>query len=508
MQISVINEKNTQAVPEKIHGIPMIPFGLLAGFMGEKEIRITELAEEGFCFRIARSHMKSYEKVDTFNGKLKTQNIITDFRICFYNMKKSEYEEIKIFSAYIWEITQESSDDSDDFTEQQAFYAEYCVRTDQEDYKNAVRRLAGEYSRYIRLKLEEEDAQLGHVLTGYPAEKDEEYQETFRKQKARIADQICIQEKADKCLQKPYLKEASGKNPLSTSFSEVEYAIELDNPDLYESYLSESIEDFVKKYWEKNQLSEYELAERIPNRLYIGNQFCHLLFPEEEQLFALMDKAKQESLQLTLSFSYMREYILNGVESILENVDKWCDENHRNVEILVNDWAMADIVKTNTVHLLPCLGTLLNKRKKDPRMKYKCGQTQLYKENNLNAEFYREYLKKEFGIERYEWESCGYIQKFPQGKNSLHFPFYQTNTSQYCPLHAICQTGDRGKQKLIKQCSRPCKNHVLLYPAHLNMAGRYNSLFGIDTKILTNREQIDSYIKDGVIDRLVWNFSN
>ena len=70
MQISVINEKNTQAVPEKIHGIPMIPFGLLAGFMGEKEIRITELAEEGFCFRIARSHMKSYEKVDTFNGKL------------------------------------------------------------------------------------------------------------------------------------------------------------------------------------------------------------------------------------------------------------------------------------------------------------------------------------------------------------------------------------------------------------------------------------------------------
>ena len=32
--------------------VEMIPFGLLAGFYGEKEIRITKLAEEGFCFRL------------------------------------------------------------------------------------------------------------------------------------------------------------------------------------------------------------------------------------------------------------------------------------------------------------------------------------------------------------------------------------------------------------------------------------------------------------------------
>ena len=32
----------------------MIPFGLLAGFVGKKEVRITELSEEGFAFRTAR----------------------------------------------------------------------------------------------------------------------------------------------------------------------------------------------------------------------------------------------------------------------------------------------------------------------------------------------------------------------------------------------------------------------------------------------------------------------
>ena len=33
--------------------IAMIPFGLLSGFMDSKEIRITELGEDGFRFRLA-----------------------------------------------------------------------------------------------------------------------------------------------------------------------------------------------------------------------------------------------------------------------------------------------------------------------------------------------------------------------------------------------------------------------------------------------------------------------
>ena len=36
--------------PADLKGISMIPFGLLAGFMDEKEIRITELAEEGYIY--------------------------------------------------------------------------------------------------------------------------------------------------------------------------------------------------------------------------------------------------------------------------------------------------------------------------------------------------------------------------------------------------------------------------------------------------------------------------
>ena len=48
-----------QEKKERFHGIPMLPYGLLSAVMQEspgnrKEIQITEMAEEGFCFRTAR----------------------------------------------------------------------------------------------------------------------------------------------------------------------------------------------------------------------------------------------------------------------------------------------------------------------------------------------------------------------------------------------------------------------------------------------------------------------
>ena len=60
----------------------------------------------------------------------------------------------------------------------------------------------------------------------------------------------------------------------------------------------------------------------------------------------------------------------------------------------------------------------------------------------------------------------GYEQQIPPGKNSLHIPFYQTNTSQYCPLGAVCETGERGRQKLAKKCPGYCTEYALLYPEH------------------------------------------
>lgn len=455
------------------NGISMIPFGLLSGFMDGKEIRIIELAEEGFRFRLA-------EKAASPES----------FLVCFYDMEQADYHEIEIRNYTI-----EEDNVSSELVE---FCMEYTVLVNNESYRQEVRKLQGQYSRYIRLKLEDDDEELARALTEYPEKKPVNYYSLEERQNYSL-----------------------------------ETAIEIDRPELYREYLQNDIKQLIEQCYEwkritGNQLDSNKQNDSLDNksnighglnlnRIYIGNQFCHLLFPDEKELFMMLEKAYKESLGITIAFSYIREFMLKPIEELINRLAQWCKEKDTCIEIVINDWAMADIIakqnaelaikKSEAInemrqYLIPCLGILLNKRKKDPRFPYKKGDKSLYSQNNLNADFYRKYLQSEFGIQRYEWESCGYEQEFPQGKNSLHLPYYQTNTSQYCPLYAICTTGNRGIQYLVKECSHYCSIYRLSYPKHLNITGRFNSLFGIDKELLNHPEKIKAYANAG-IDRLV-----
>ena len=455
------------------NGISMIPFGLLSGFMDGKEIRIIELAEEGFRFRLS-------EKAASPES----------FLVCFYDMEQADYHEIEIRNYTI-----EEDNVSSELVE---FCMEYTVLVNSESYRQEVRKLQGQYSRYIRLKLEDDDEELARALTEYPEKKPVNYYSLEERQNYSL-----------------------------------ETAIEIDRPELYREYLQNDIKQLIEQCYEWKRITGNQLDSNKKNdspdnksnighglnlnRIYIGNQFCHLLFPDEKELFMMLEKAYKESLGITIAFSYIREFMLKPIEELINRLAQWCKEKDTCIEIVINDWAMADIIakqnaelaikKSEAInemrqYLIPCLGILLNKRKKDPRFPYKKGDKSLYSQNNLNADFYRKYLQSEFGIQRYEWESCGYEQEFPQGKNSLHLPYYQTNTSQYCPLYAICTTGNRGIQYLVKECSHYCSIYRLSYPKHLNITGRFNSLFGIDKELLNHPEKIKAYANAG-IDRLV-----
>lgn len=455
------------------NGISMIPFGLLSGFMDGKEIRIIELAEEGFRFRLS-------EKAASPES----------FLVCFYDMEQADYHEIEIRNYTI-----EEDNVSSELVE---FCMEYTVLVNSESYRQEVRKLQGQYSRYIRLKLEDDDEELARALTEYPEKKPVNYYSLEERQNYSL-----------------------------------ETAIEIDRPELYREYLQNDIKQLIEQCYEWKRITGNQLDSNKQNdspdnksnighglnlnRIYIGNQFCHLLFPDEKELFMMLEKAYKESLGITIAFSYIREFMLKPIEELINRLAQWCKEKDTCIEIVINDWAMADIIakqnaelaikKSEAInemrqYLIPCLGILLNKRKKDPRFPYKKGDKSLYSQNNLNADFYRKYLQSEFGIQRYEWESCGYEQEFPQGKNSLHLPYYQTNTSQYCPLYAICTTGNQGIQYLVKECSHYCSIYRLSYPKHLNITGRFNSLFGIDKELLNHPEKIKAYANAG-IDRLV-----
>ena len=222
--------------------ISMIPFGLLSGFMDGEEIRITELGEDGFRFRLAEECPEPEQ-----------------FLICFYDMKKAGYRRVEIrrfgMSAAEEQCLQDQQPSEKETVKY--FYREYSVRVEQKDYVQEVRRLAGAYNRYIRLKLDGDDGELAKSLTGYPAELDEMHCRSLEEQKKRWFFRES--------------EKASG-NPQNTMGTEelrlldnAEFALELNCTSLYEEYLRQPLQDFLASYWQKNYLTHSYFAGRTPD---------------------------------------------------------------------------------------------------------------------------------------------------------------------------------------------------------------------------------------------------
>lgn len=441
--------------------ISMLPFGILAGYWGDKEVRITAISEYGFQTRLAAP-----ATVEQKNAP---------WELAFYDQKTASYQRILLHDAT---FLQEKEEDFD---------VVYTFATEQEDYRNVVQHLALQYSQYIRWKMEDDDAALAEEMTGYPAEQDAFHLESLEEQKKVWFSGIG--KETFTALQNGFAESGKPRQP-------VELALELDRPEWYKAYLSMESAVFFDAYFRKNQIPDPPLFH--PERLYIGNAFCPHLAPKEEELFAMMDKACRESFSITLTFPFLLEENLSETQARLQHLVRWCEQKNKTIEIVVNDWGTAHLAAQLPVFSL-CLGVLLNKRKKDPRMAYKLGNRTLFEQNSVHAAFYREYLKEEFRMERYEWESCGDTST---GKNSLHLPFYQTNTSQYCPMYATCVEGSRGAQVPIRECPKFCERQAFLYPEHLRMVGRYNSLFGVDLTVL---KRTGAMLELRGVDRVVVN---
>ena len=440
--------------------IESIPSGLVSCIINDKEVTILKMSTESLTIRVL-------EKIE----------YIKLLKISFYNFKDYKYKEIEIKNFTI------NNEDKDEF------YYTYDIFIDDKDYVENVKYIFRDYSKYVNLKVFGEENEFSKEMTGYPREKDYEFYEYYNTQK------------------KEWISNLNYKNFNMDVLNSIEMAITLDNDDLYEKYIDNDKESFKEYYFKKNFLENHMLFNKNIERLYIGNEFCHNLFPSLEDLIKILEKAKEESLNVTLCFTYIRECYIQKTKDIIEKVYDWCKINNFKIEIVINDWGMLKLLKSKENYFTLCLGNLLNKRKKDPRYIYKNGyekNKELLSLNSLNNKKFREFLKDN-NIERYEYESCNYKIAIPEGKHSLHFPFYMTNSSQYCPLYAMCTTMNRGNQKLVKSCPKYCREYVFLYPKHLKMIGKYNSLFAFDDTLLKDKDILEYYINNN-INRLVLNF--
>lgn len=435
--------------------LELVPSGLITCILNNIEVRIIKISKEKIEIRTA-------DKVKDFN----------EIKIEFYIFKENIYKEAILLD---YEIIEERCEE---------FQYVYEINIRDNNYSKLVEESFKNYYEYIKLKVYGDDNEFSKEMVNYPYEKDYDYYDDYAQEK------------------KQWMSEIKHNN-----IDNVELAISLDNHNLYKLYINNNIDEFKSLYYKENYLEDSTLINKYISRLYVGNEFCHNLFPDEKLLMKIIHKAWAENLNVTLSFTYIRECYIEKTKKIIEKLYSLCVENKKAIEVVINDWGMLQVIKDKNDFLVPILGVLLNKRRKDPRYMYKKGYEEdkdLMAKNNLNSNLFGEFLLDN-NISRFEFESCGYDILIPKGSHSLHLPFYVTNVSQYCPLYAMCHNGDRGKQILVDQCPKYCEEYVFTYPKHLKMIGRYNSLFAFDDTILSDSKRLDNYLNNG-IDRLVFNF--
>lgn len=319
----------------------------------------------------------------------------------------------------------------------------------------AIRRALDRYARYVEIKGDWGAAAYAQALTGYPAEEDEVFLPSLQAQR------------------RAWFR---GLSPLPDPGSR-ELAVALNCPELWELYLEHPLENFMAAYARCRELPAGILPPRAPDRLYVGNPYCRLLFPGADALRAILDKAAREGVQI----SFITAELRGGEEPSADALMRLAAA--RDIEWIVNDWGMLERARSHGLRV--SLGPQLNRRRKDPRLIWKAGagaHLELYAENAQNDPAWRAYLRA-FGVERYEFERCGYDCAVPSDVPcALHLPFYCTNAALWCPLRAICARGDRGAQSGAKHCAGWCVENALLYPAHLKMAGRWNALLALDDR--------------------------
>ncbi|MCQ2540389.1 MAG: hypothetical protein MJ114_08105 [Acetatifactor sp.] len=353
------------------------------------------------------------------------------------------------------------------------FQREVTFEVHDEDFAKMVNALQLQLYRYIKGKLDSEGNEFSEALTGYPAFLDADFA-------------------------KDYADWLSG---YSSYFDQLGQCLKSSDLPLY---LSLETLGSCQKY-----LTDTLTAPFTPSGIYIGNAWCHNQFPDKDLLLQILEAAHLRRQRIVLVLSYLRDCLMEHYTEVLDTAFGWCQITGQTMELELNDLGWLAYFEEHKEYLNSFtlnFGRLLNKRRRDPRLPYKDGLSEemtVFAENSLNDPDLLTLLR-DHNISRIEQECCGYFMKMPCFPQTLHLPFYQTNTSQNCPLQAVKTTGNRGAQQFLPTCDRACESHVLLYPKHLGLIGKYNSLFAVDRTITL--DTINTYREKGV-DRILWNLS-
>jgi hypothetical protein len=253
-----------------------------------------------------------------------------------------------------------------------------------------------------------------------------------------------------------------------------------------DTQMAESAQAWYMARKERMELLHQEvlrLTAESRERVYLGSQFCHMLVPSWEALRRQMEEMKATGHPITLCLPYLSESRVLQMQKLLHSVYDWCRQQGEHIEVLYNDYGYEDVQTFDCLqsadHFTWHRGALLDKTKKDPRLKYHMS------DRNLPLQMERD----------------------ADDTGTVYLPFYRISTSQYCTLRALVQKGDRARQSEVLSCEGLCRKYVCIYPEHLNLLGIGNSLWSVEERLLEDPSRLTDYVRQHHVKRIVWNLS-
>lgn len=394
----------------------------------------------------------------------------------------------------------------------------YELHSEKEEFLIELDRLLSDYMHYIRVKTENDELSAMEEMTGVKL--SDKFHESLKDWQQSMLQSA-----------RPVSQPGSALRSQCVELCPAKIAVCLDSPHLWKAYLKKTLPEFLEQYWEENGLADSFIARQKITHMYIGNGFCPQLFPGEIQLKEILTKTEKDGLTPVVVFSAMPEHMADDYRNMVKTL-LTCRQLP---ELVANDLGFLLMLEELRKEYLQQeegqheegfqqrewfplqLGPLLCKRKKDPRMEWKAcpdKEKEANFETAVNGLGYLRYLQERYGAQGISMETCGYpikVSDIGEGMAAagngaglsltLHLPMYQTNTSGYCTMAALCLTGDRKKQQEIGNCPCYCEEHVVLYPKNSGVIGRWNSLFGCDTEaleVLYDGIKLNDMIRQGV----------
>ena len=237
-------------------------------------------------------------------------------------------------------------------------------------------------------------------------------------------------------------------------------------------------------------------------RLYFGAEFCERLIPSRHELETVLRIARERAL----AFTWMTPFVTNRGLGLLEELLPALAQTCPDAEVVVNDWGVLQLLRSEYPLLKPVLGRLLNKSKRGPRImnifKQIPSSTQNYFQGcNLDVPSAVRFLKQQ-GISRVEFDNLlqGLKLEGADGSisKSLYMPFAFISATRFC-LTANCDDPEKIDAIGVFPCGKECLKYSfnLYNPVMtLPLIRRGNTVFFIN-------ESIPGVVTGQQVDRIV-----